>query len=284
MYVADLKGSRLKIKRAEEGRNSLQDYIRTVFEDYGNRATLRADTDRDTGYHILSIQSVPDLTELQETVAVRTGEIVHNLRSALDHLAWQLANVYTGGNPAYPRRVQFPIEDDPDVFRRRCTPSVRDNGAWLGEVDPAHHAIIDRYQPYQGENGGLSQRWWTGYLHELALLRDLSDTDKHRVLTTILTPTTQFELQVRLPFVEGRGFDHDWRFEMNHTLEVGAQVMRTRLLPNPAYGIDEIEPHMDMVGYATPEIALEKVGPVVAEMNRIGLFVSGLLNTFQSAL
>jgi hypothetical protein len=42
------------------------------------------------------------------TISFMAGDVVHNLRSALDHLAWQLALAID------PRAPAFPLEDDPD--------------------------------------------------------------------------------------------------------------------------------------------------------------------------
>jgi hypothetical protein len=279
MYEPSLKGCWTKIRRAEEHRDSLNEHILTTFEDTRNRATMRADLDGETGYHILSLQTVPDLSALQEKVSVCVGDIIHNLRSALDHLAWQLACAFTDGNPSQSRRIQFPIEDDPKTFKTRCG-KLQDHGAWLAEIDPAHRAVIEEFQPYRGW-ASPSQRWFACDGHELALLRDLSNIDKHRMLTTILVPTTLFEFHVRFPWTE-RGPDHDLSFPIDHTFNVGAKVMRARLIEGGT--IEKIEPNMDMVGHARPEISLEERGPVIPEMQRITIFVTEIIRRFEGVI
>jgi hypothetical protein len=283
MYTASLKSCVAKVNRAEEHRQALHDYVGSLFESERNRATLRADADGETGYHIISLQTVPDLSRAVEEISVRVGDIAHNLRSALDHLVWQLACLNTNGNPLWPRRIQFPIEDDPAKFQSRCTPGTQRN-AWLGEVDPTYHTIIERFQPYHGMDNfnGPSQQWWSGYVHELALLRDLSDLDKHRLLVTVVLPTTGFEHFFRVPKAERGLLDWDFNYITDHTMKIGAKLMRARLSPGP--NIPHIEAHMDMVGYATPSISFERGGPVVPNMQRIENFVLSLLDTFEKVL
>ena len=273
MYQPSFESCWAKINRAEELRNALDKEIWEFLQDERNRATMRADADAQTGYHILSLQTVPDLSAFQQRTSVIVGEIVHDLRSTLDHLTWQLACHNTNENPLYPRTVQFPIEDRPADFTKRC-----EEKGWIGEVAPAHQAVIKRYQPVPGLNPP-SQQFWARYVHELALLRDLSNADKHRVLIEIDLPVTGFHLLVRFAPGAIGPFEHDREFPIDHTLKVGAQVMRARLISGP--NISKIEPHMEMVGHATPEVCLIKGGPVVPNLGRISTFVSYIIREFE---
>src|SRR6266511_2429033 len=49
---------------------------------------------------------------------VRIGDCLHNLRSALDHVVWQLALLHLQRQPTdkEARRIQFPIEHIPERF------------------------------------------------------------------------------------------------------------------------------------------------------------------------
>lgn len=97
------------------------------------------------------------------------GDVVHNLRSALDHLAWQLALPTARSDT--PRRIEFPIfledpTDDPEVrgaLRKK-----------LQCLRPDCHAVIDAAQPYKTRDTH----------HPLWLLQALWNTDKHRTLHT----------------------------------------------------------------------------------------------------
>jgi len=111
-----------------------------------NRPTLIAELDLASGDHVFHIARVPSVVELQESLAVTVGDAVHNLRSALDHLIFQLACLNTNGSPKDERNIQFPIADSPDVYAGQAK-------RHLQEVDKARQATIERYQPYHGAAG-----------------------------------------------------------------------------------------------------------------------------------
>ena len=104
------------------------------------------------------------------------GECVHNIRSALDHLAYAL-NV-AGSRldpPPNARRSQFPLYVEPDQFaamksmgdRKRCMMGFFPEGA---------AALAERLQPYHaGDHSDDSEtaQW-------LGVLAELSNIDKHR--------------------------------------------------------------------------------------------------------
>ncbi|MDE3069211.1 MAG: hypothetical protein KGJ43_00590 [Acidobacteriota bacterium] len=94
------------------------------------------------------------------------GEYLHDLRSALDHLAWQLV-VENRGTPT--DKTGFPIKDaDPgtDKHGRPRTPNVS------GGVSPRARALIRKAQPYT-----LGADYAE---HALWLLHQLWNIDKHR--------------------------------------------------------------------------------------------------------
>ena len=99
-------------------------------------------------------------------LSVIVGDFVHNLRSVLDHLAWQLVLV-SGGTPS--ERTQFPIfiservSGGPLAAWQRMTAGMND--LILSEVH--------RVQPYTaGDNAPFTS---------LAILNALSNEDKHRL-------------------------------------------------------------------------------------------------------
>lgn len=95
------------------------------------------------------------------------GDALHNLRSALDHLADQLVRL-NGGSPN--KRTQFPVLLRPSRWNP-CTncsePAVPRVG---GGISAAAQAVIEEIQPYKGTETGQ----WLARLHELNVI------DKHR--------------------------------------------------------------------------------------------------------
>jgi hypothetical protein len=102
-------------------------------------------------------------------IGIATGEVLYNLRAALDYLVHQLVILATG---EINMRTQFPIEDTPDGFRSRRHPNKQGRPNWLTGVDCAHCAAIEALQPYNGVD-------WT------AFLRDISNEDKHRTIPVL---------------------------------------------------------------------------------------------------
>jgi hypothetical protein len=127
------------------------------------------------------------------------GDIVHNLRSALDALVYALARAHLGRTPTdtEARQIQFPIVDRPDQWEGECK-------RWLRHIAPAAQLLIERCQPYHDAN--------PREVHLLAALRDLSNIDKHRHLIVTLGIAETTRVEIRVPWaigkvwtIEGRG-------------------------------------------------------------------------------
>lgn len=101
-------------------------------------------------------------------IGILAGDALHNLRSCLDHTAWQLA-LLTTSTPH--KRTAFPIFlSDDDNSRREINRVLRD-------VPPEARAVIESLQPYS----------YSGKIkpddHGLWLLHQLSNVDKHQIVT-----------------------------------------------------------------------------------------------------
>lgn len=101
--------------------------------------------------------------------ALLVGDSVHNFRSALDHVAWQLA-LLTTATPA--NRTQFPIFRDPARFGAEgLVRQARD-------IDAQHHPTIEGFQPFRAQEGPDESALW--------LLHELDNADKHRILNVVV--------------------------------------------------------------------------------------------------
>jgi hypothetical protein len=95
------------------------------------------------------------------------GEFLHDLRSSLDHLAWQL--VSRNGGTAHPEKTNFPImriAPTTDRPGKQALPNIP------GGVSMAARKLIDEAQPYK--LGDLYA------YHSLWVLHQLWNIDKHR--------------------------------------------------------------------------------------------------------
>jgi hypothetical protein len=122
--------------------------------------------DRESGKQIVRIRfPEPVPTEFRLII----GDCLHNLRSALDNLAYELAVSEHGSSPLpgrHERRSEFPI------FGKRKW-SVRERREKIGCINPRAQAIIQRLQPYRRGDKYASDPLW--------MLNELNNMDKHRV-------------------------------------------------------------------------------------------------------
>jgi len=102
--------------------------------------------------------------------SIIVGEIIYNLRAALDYLVYELACF---DSKQEVEGTQFPIEDSEKKFDYRiCGIEVNGKGRYLKGVSLEHVAAIKRLQPFNGCE-------WT------KRLRVISNPDKHRKLSFI---------------------------------------------------------------------------------------------------
>lgn len=153
---------RVKIERAKEHIADLDSAITSFFN--GSGYEIQTKDDPNTGEHICYLTRL----DIPTTIAAIAGDAVHNLRSALDHLACQLFMVATGALTV-PRRIEFPIADDPTKFKdktfRRKIEGLRQDAI----------KAIDGAEPYKAGKGDALWR-----LHTLDII------DKHRALNLLV--------------------------------------------------------------------------------------------------
>ena len=151
----------LKYNRADEQFKALHKEVRAW--DDRNRDTVFAERNADrTEYALkLKMSEFPDLKRW----ALVAGEILFNLRCVLDHLVYALAVEESGANPPqYAKKLAFPITDSHDALMDEIG-KKRLYGLSTQAVN-----LIASAQPYPGGN------------RILAVLRDLNNIDKHRML------------------------------------------------------------------------------------------------------
>jgi hypothetical protein len=289
MPKVDLGSARAKLRWAREHRNDLEEHINATFENPEYWAILSADLDPESGEHVFRVTDVPDYAVLVEEVSLCVGDVVHALRGALDHLAWQLANAHGSMGDADARRIQFPIHEDLAKFRSNGTARFYHPDDWTQ---------IEEYQPFKGLNG-RSDSYSAAYIHQLAHLQELSNTDKHRQLSIVLLTSSRF---TTVP-VEG-GYqpwfvkeDGKWTMDMtkviepnpyadppnfhhsSYLVEVGAEVVRFKMTSELAE-----QNSIEVAGAVTPSVALAERRPIIPTLDRIAAFVQLILDEFEDHL
>jgi hypothetical protein len=154
----------LKLDRAAYHLDSLDANVR----EWRDRHTHRYDShfDRERGKQVVHIR-FPELVPVEFRLII--GDCLHNLRSALDNLAYELAVRHYGSSPLpepFDRRSEFPI-----FGNREWAEGERRNK--IGCIHPRAQAIIKGLQPHN--------RGYDFASHPLWKLNELSNMDKHRV-------------------------------------------------------------------------------------------------------
>lgn len=160
-----LDGVRAKIARAKDQVSGLDAEVHEFLETgpYVIRVEYEAASGEDL-YRVRVLRQPP------LRISAIVGEIVHDLRSALDHLAWQLTEPTRRG-----RDTGFPI------FSSAWGPGETSEAQFLARVEgmsPDAVAVIQRLQPRQ-PGPPVDEQNLLGRLHRMNL------EDKHRLLNVL---------------------------------------------------------------------------------------------------
>jgi hypothetical protein len=150
-------------------------------------------------------------TAIDPDIPMITGDAVHNLRSALDLLAWALYARRTKGKGTH---IYFPIFETPKKYKSGSERKVEG-------ISEADIEAITLLKPYKGGNDHL----WG--LHELDI------TDKHRLLITPVIAVGRVGIHVSAEFVE-REMRGLIRFNDKEVIERRTVVGSQRTKPKPS--------------------------------------------------
>lgn len=162
------------------------DSLKSAFSQFVNShpyETVR-NFDPQSGEHYATV--IRGDTDMSEW-SLRVGDIVHNLRSALDNLVFELAVKESGHHPAIcDLTLQFPIADHPNGwFDPRKKKGKRDCVSLLS-LDA--QAVIEGLQPCKRSDKTTP--------HKLSVLRDLSNWDKHKHIAVTLMAASESSIEI----------------------------------------------------------------------------------------
>ena len=165
-----LRGVEAKLRRAKEHTDYLKEEINRFTQSDQHRYPTERNADGSEYVGRVFFDPIPDPIRW----GVIVGDIAHNLRSALNALAWQLV-IKAGGRPDF--QTEFPIFKDAGLFRVGVKTKLRG-------VSDEMLAKVEAVQPFQ-----LSPERVTK--HALWLLHDLNNMDKHRLILPVVTAFQQ---------------------------------------------------------------------------------------------
>jgi len=173
-----LDGPRFKIARAKAEIDRLR-LMEDTFLANTHYNIVRAEKNLVSGEDVYRIKIDGPPPSLDWGVYI--GEITHNLRSALNHLVYQLALLNSANKPetvARDKRLQFPIFLKSRDFKAQ--------GNMIKLLRPEHKAFIERLQPYKRSGGMLLKSTdlteWRGRNSPLFWLEEINNADKHRII------------------------------------------------------------------------------------------------------
>jgi len=202
--VIDLTGSRMKLDRAQQQLLALDHTLIAFAEREPYRLVERVDVHDGDGLADYAYV-VTDLRPTRPEWAVQIGEILHNLRSALDYLVYASATKHSW-------TTQFPIFHRKRDWDAKSQPMLR-------HVPRRYVEIVEAAQPYTLREPQE---------HLLSKLNYLSNTDKHRLLNTTATALTEAE-PTFLPERDVAAI-HDVIFDTG-VLEEGQELVRLLIEP-----------------------------------------------------
>ncbi len=210
MYPLD--GPRAKVDRAKNQIIAFNASTQRFFKRYPYSVYV-AEFDKKAGCYSIRIQDCPPPFPTDWNVII--GEIAHNLRSALDLLAWQLA-LLNSPNPY--KNTAFPIYS----FGYTSRPSTarfwhkNDGLRVLKSIHRRYWTRIEGFQPYKRGNGGRH--------NPLYLLHELNRTDKHRLIPILVVESQGYTFS---GLIGGRN-----PFKLGKALYANAKVWCVKPLPD----------------------------------------------------
>lgn len=161
--MPSLEGVRGKLKRADNHLEALKAEVASVTAEF-DADGLRKTTDPANGDYVW----VVDINEHRtDTVAAMAGDFIHNLRGALDHLVWELAD------PDQRPRSEFPVFKNDGAGNSGFTGG---GAPKISSLPEDARQAIEALQPFHAGDDAVS--------HPLWLIHDLDIIDKHRRLLT----------------------------------------------------------------------------------------------------
>lgn len=193
-------------------------------------------------------------------VSVIVGEFIHDLRSALEHVAWVLAasntdDVESLWKAGIREKITFPVAKTPEAFDRHSLVSF---------ITADARTVLNRLQPHNLGRPALAKR------HPLSALHDFWNVDKHRVVSAGLGEidlgTTSFVPRAIDADELAKGIDIKVH-EIQGVLEDGAPIAEIHFLGSHVPGTAKV----DVKGQPTARV-LFRAGERAASLSGLSTF------------
>jgi hypothetical protein len=252
-----LRGPRLKLDRAKKHLNDLEEGVNRFFETDPYELFVEDNLEAGQRQHkIRRVDPVPD------ALGLIAGDVIHNLRSALDHLVWQL--VIANGKKPDDMRTEFPVWSKEAGFKKGKP------GRAKGISKEALNVLYG-LKPYQGGNDAL----W--------LLHQLDIVDKHRLLLAVASVAKGV-------VIDFGGLANEWfdkaPGEAFEPVKIGINAAEPEILaPNivvfgQPLGSNEHDDVEITIAVSLDEATIPRGEPVVETLSQLSSFVNEVIDLF----
>lgn len=257
----DLSPSRAKLARAREHLDALEREVPADLAKEGPYALRFSQVDPQTGWCDVSI--VPNKTG-KPRLGVQFGDVIHNLRCALDYIITALADA---SNAKLTTRHQFPIFATEAGYAARVR--KKKDGPLQG-IRVGRH-IIEQWQPYNVKPDPRRDPLW--HVHRF------NNADKHRHPAALLSiPRGAIQIAFNGIPVENDPVDaiSDWSPDKEYVIH------RIRFDPPRAYNLRANGPIQLEVVFSTPPFDNEPAHAVsLPQLRKTCDHVANVLASFQ---
>jgi len=243
--MANFHAPKLKIERAKKHISELHNEVAAYVGRHPHRMVVQQDTDPRYFRWVLRI-----IEKIPEEFPVIIGDVVHNLRAALDLLACELVRL----NGADTHNVYFPFSTDQNGLEDAINQRHMDRAA------PDVVDMIRLLKPYHGGNEALRG------------LHDLDITDKHK----LLIPCSHF---TGIPNLEIRNESKTTAAVINCRIgpvQDGQCVMRTPIASNIKIGQE-----FDAAFAITFGEGSFNAKTIIQTLHELTQLVAGIVSTFE---
>lgn len=273
---------RLVLAKFDRARHHADELVAAVKNYIGKepyKLGFKVGEDGRPAYFVETVENVPTL------IPTTVGDVLHNLRCCLDHLAYQLVWVSTGAPPTDPNRLYFPICESATKYDKR----KQSGDLFFASAGVAAVAAVDSLKPYKGGNDPL---WW---------LHALNNVDKHRMLITAGGKAASVDMGLARgmvkSLVQNTLFPEEVREGMVRAAEELAKKPLFFKLADPMFPLkagdvffydapgNEFNPDVKLKVYlALGEVGITPPEPIDQLLHTIGKAVEATINTLRPCL
>ena len=262
----DLSASTAKLNRAFEHLDTLDRELPAVLKQNGPYTARFSNVDRKTGW--CEIYLAPNPAKPQFGILI--GEIVHNLRCALDYIITALVD---SSNVPLTTSHRFPIFFDKALYVQKVgsATAAKRGGCLNGVVHGL--GFIERVQPYHLQPDPRLDPLW--HVHRL------SNADTHREITTFVpVPVRALEFKCDGNIVER---DHNIPAIVNWSPDKEAMISRMRFDPPVAENL-RVEGELQIMPvFTTPPFGHEPEHTVYRQtLRKTGEHVRTIVDLFKT--